>query len=131
MVAAVRRLVGTPFKHRGRDERGIDCIGVVRFGLVAAGRDPADYRLYGREPEPDGERLRGVLRDHFGEPVSDLQPGDVVLMRWHNLPNHVAVVGDYYLGGLSLIHALAQERRVVEQRLAGLWPKRIVEGYRP
>jgi cell wall-associated NlpC family hydrolase len=131
MVTAVRRLVGVPFKHRGRDERGIDCIGLVRHGLLAVGREVGDYRLYGRDPEPDGQRLRGVLQDHFGDPVTDMRVGDVVLMRWHFLPNHMAVVGDYLYGGLSLIHALRHEGAVKEHRLAGPWPDRIVEVYRP
>ena len=129
-IAAARRLAGTPFKHRGRSERGVDCLGLVKVALDAVGRETADERLYGREPEPEGLRLRAALREHFGAPVP-LQAGCVVLMRWHALPNHVAIVGDYVHGGLSLIHALASEGRVVETRLADPWPRRIVEGYRP
>lgn len=130
-IAAARSLVGVPFKHCGRTRAGIDCIGLVRFALLAVGHEVADDRKYGRHPEPEGLRLQATLRAHFGEPVSGFQPGDVVLMRWAKLPNHVAVVGDYPYGGLSLIHAVAQERRVVEHRLAGVWPGRILEGYRP
>lgn len=134
MVAAVRRLVGAPFRHRGRSETGIDCIGVVRWGIVATGRDVGDYRLYAREPEPDGVRLRAMCREHFGDPLpkkAALQPGDVLLMRWHTVPNHVAVVADYYLGGLALIHALRSANKVVEHRLNGEWLDRVVEAYRP
>lgn len=130
-IAAARSQVGRPFKHRGRTDSGVDCLGVVALALRAVGRDPEDARLYGRHPEPEAEQLRASMRLHFGEPVTDLQPGDVVLMRWYRQPNHVAVVGDYVLGGLSLIHALAQTQRVVEHRLAAPWPDRIVEAYRP
>ena len=131
-LAAVRAKVGTPFGHRGRG-RKLDCVGLVAVGLQAVGREIEDRDHYGRDPVRDG--LRDVLVAHFGEPVSDMQPGDVVLMRWHEdgvpLFNHVAIVADYYLGGLSLIHALAQDKRVIETRLADPWPRRIVEVYRP
>lgn len=130
-LAAARAMVGVPFRHCGRTRKGIDCLGLVRHYLVAAGRDVPDDRGYGRRPEPQSDRLRETLRGYFGDPVADLQPGDVVVMTWHEVPNHVAIVGDYPLGGLSLIHALLQVQRVVEHRLAGEWPDRIVEGYRP
>lgn len=126
-VAAARGLVDTPFLHRGRSPRGADCIGLVKLAL---NRDTADERLYGREPEPEGLKLRATLREHFGDPVP-LSAGCVVLMRWHGLPNHVAIVGDYLHGGLSLIHAYARVGRVVETRLAAPWPRRIVEAYKP
>lgn len=129
-LAAARSLVGTPFKHRGRSATGTDCIGLVKLALAAVGRETADDRLYGRQPEPEGLRLRATLREHFGPPVP-LQAGCVVLMRWHALPNHVAIVGNHPVAGLSLIHALAEVGRVVETRLAHPWPRRILEGYLP
>jgi cell wall-associated NlpC family hydrolase len=127
-IAAARGLIGTPFKHRGRSDAGTDCIGLVKLALQ--GRDTADERLYGRQPEPEGLRLRATLREHFGDPVP-LAAGCVVLMRWHALPNHVAIVADYIHGGLSLIHADARVGRVVETRLSDPWPRRIIEAYRP
>ena len=129
-IAAARALVGTPFRHRGRSPAGADCLGLVRLALQAVGRDAADERLYGREPEPEGLKLRAALREHFGDPVP-MAAGCVVLMRWASLPNHVGILGRYPLGGLSLIHALAQEGRVIETRLADPWPRRIVEAYAP
>lgn len=130
-VSAARSLVGVPFKHRGRTERGIDCLGVVAYALRAVGREPEDERLYGRDPTPDAPRLRNSLVAHFGEPVAEMRPGCVVSMTWHGLPNHVAVIGAYPHGGLSLIHAVAAERRVIETRLAAPWPRRVLEVWRP
>lgn len=129
-ITAARAFLDTPFRHRGRSLRGIDCLGLVACSLQAVGVTPQDERLYGREPEPDGEKLRAALMAHFGEPVSKLTPGCVVLMQWHKRPNHVAIVGDYP-GGLSLIHALAEQQRVVEHRLAAPWDRRIVQGWQP
>lgn len=136
VIAAARALVDTPFLHRGRSERGIDCLGLVVVALASVGVTTADKRLYGRSPEPEGEELRRVIVEHFGEPtwskdqpIETLKPGTLVTLQWHGRPNHVAFVGDYLLGGLSLIHADALVGRVVEHRLADPWPRRIVEGW--
>lgn len=132
-VAAARSVVGGKFKHRGRTPSGFDCVGLVAYALAAVGRSVEDRKGYGRDPSKDG--LREVLMAHYGEPAEGMQVGDVALMRWHtdngvDLFNHVAIIGDYYLGGFSLIHALAINCAVVEHRLAEHWPQRIVEVYR-
>jgi cell wall-associated NlpC family hydrolase len=127
-IARARELLGAPYRHRGRSERGVDCIGLVVYALAPL-RDLHDRRVY--SPAPDGVQLRDALTAHFGDPVSDLQPGDVVLMRWHQHPNHVALVTDYPTGGLALLHSYAQAKHVVEHRLAEPWPRRIVAGWRP
>lgn len=133
-IAAARTMLRVPFRHTGRTERGVDCVGLVAVALAAVGRTVADRRDYGRSPVRDG--LREVLVEHFGEPVTEMEPGDVALMRWHmdgevHLFNHVGIVTDYPLGGLALLHALHSNREVVEHRLAGPWPRRIVEAWRP
>jgi cell wall-associated NlpC family hydrolase len=131
MVAYARSLVGTPFRHRGRSVRGVDCIGLVVLALRQVGVTTADERLYGRTPEPEGAKLRQTLVDHFGQPIPELQPGAIVTMQWHGRPNHVGIVGETPYGELSLIHADSKMGAVVEHRLADPWPRRIVEGWLP
>lgn len=128
-IDAARARVGTPFRHRGRTATGLDCIGLLVVALHAAGRVPVDRRTYGRAPDRD--KLRETVREHFGPPVADMQPGDIVLMRWSDRPQHVALVGDYAHGGLSLIHADSSFGAVTEHNLAAPWVARIVETYRP
>ena len=133
-IAEARTYLRVPFRHTGRSRRGVDCVGLVAVALAAVGREVADRRDYGRDPVRDG--LREVLVAHFGEPVAEAQPGDVALMRWHEsngvqLYCHVGILTDYPLGGLALLHAHSQNRQVVEHRLAGPWPRRVVETYRP
>lgn len=130
-VAAARSYLGAEFKHRGRSAEKMDCLGLVVLSMRDVGFSMVDRRAYGRDPVKDG--IREAARAHFGNPIplSDLQPGDLVLMQWHQQPNHVAVVGDYLLGGLSIIHSLLEAGRVVEQRLADPWPRRLLEGFRP
>ena len=128
-IDAARARVGVPFRHRGRTDRGLDCIGLLVVALHAAGRTPQDRRTYGRAPDRD--KLREAVREHFGEPVSEPQPGDVVLMRWTDRPQHVAIVGDYAHGGLSLIHSDNAFGAVTEHRYAAPWAARVLEIYRP
>ncbi len=63
-------------------------------------------------------------------PMEDIRPGDLLLMRFEQEPQHLAIVGDYEFGGLSIIHAYAQARKVVETRLDDVWLSRVVVAYR-
>lgn len=131
-IAAVRRLAGTQFKHRGRSAAGIDCIGLCVHYLQAVGRTVSDALTYQRLPSlSDAGRLRSEMCAHFGAPVSDRQPGDWVLMQWHQHPCHVALLVDYHGGGLGVIHADALKGRVVEHSFAGPWPRRVRGVWRP
>lgn len=131
-IAAARSYAGTPFRHRGRSAAGLDCLGLVVLSMRAVGREMHDRATYGRDPVADG--IRAAAFAHFGPPIplETLQPGDVVLMQWHQQPNHVAIVTDYPMGGLAVIHALVPPvDRVVEHRLGDPWPRRITEAFRP
>jgi cell wall-associated NlpC family hydrolase len=134
-IAAARGLVGTPFRHRGRSLRGIDCVGLVALALHAVEREVTDRRSYGRNPANDG--LREVCEAHFGPPITDApQAGDVPLFAWwddvrNRTPNHVGILFDHPNGGLAVVHALAQNKRVIEHGLDDDARKRIVAVYRP
>jgi len=53
----------------------------------------------------------------------------VVLIRFQRNPHHLALVGDYLYGGLSLIHADSTLGRVVEHRLDEVWRRLIVAAF--
>lgn len=130
-VAAARSYKGTPFRHRGRSRRVIDCLGLCVCALRDIGLSPADERVYQRHPEPEAAKLRATLVEHFGSPVQALEPGCIVTLQWHGRANHVGIIGDYPLGGMTLLHTDAQVGRVVEHRLATHWPRRVIEGWLP
>src|SRR5690606_291727 len=113
LVAAARKYLNVPFKHRGRTEAGLDCLGLVVLAFRDIGVDVGDARNYGRRPEPDHDRLRAALVERFGPPVRALQVGDIVTMRWYKQVNHIAIVTDYPYGGFGLIHSLVSVKRVV------------------
>lgn len=138
LIAAARSLLNAPFRHRGRSPAGVDCLGLLVLSMQAIGHAMHDRDRYGRDPSGDLGAMQQAARAHFGEPIFHkgqsldlLQPGDVLLMRWHQQPNHVAIVSTHPNGGLAVIHAYKQAERVVEHGLTAQWPRRCLEGYRP
>jgi cell wall-associated NlpC family hydrolase len=117
LVEIARTFIGVPFKHRGRDRRGMDCAGLAWCAYAEAGVVMPDVSRYGREPHRDG--LMRVCREGLGAPLwlgsvgevvprSLLQPGDVVVIRFEIHPHHIGIVGTDEIHGLSLIHANGQ-----------------------
>lgn len=126
-----RTYIGTPFKHRGRTSRGLDCAGLIVKAYEDLGAPIADLPLYGRTPFRDG--LMQHVRSQAKEvPIHQMQPGDVAVLRFDKDPHHLAIIGDDVFGGLSLIHAdgSVHVSRVVESRLTDDKKKQIVAVFR-
>lgn len=129
IVAAARAWIGTPFLHQAT-ARGIgcDCRGLVVGVAQELGHRAdiaTDYSRY-----PTGQRLVEVCDLHMQRIGRDeIGPGDVVVVTFERDPQHVAIVGDYPGGGLSLIHSLARHG-VVEHRLDTVWARRISHAFR-
>lgn len=128
-----RQWLGTPFLHQGRSINGIDCVGLLRVCCDAspkyAHHSVADMEGYARDPH-DGLLEKG-LQAAFGDPVANVQVGDVVAMAFPTVVRHVAIIGDYRGGRLSLIHTWSAAERVVEHRLDSRWRALIRSAYRP
>lgn len=132
IVALARETLGTPYQHQQRvNGLALDCAGVAVHVGVKLGMDFQDVTGYSRLPKPDEMRAamdRAMLRVRR----CDIQIGDVVWIRFTAQPQHIGIVGDYHLGGLSLIHAYNNGglKRVVEHRLDPAWESRIVGVWR-
>ncbi len=105
----------------------MDCGGLI----IGVGRELGlldfDTRAYGRIP--DGQRLRALCDEHLlPKLVTDVQPGDVLLMRFTRHPQHLAIVGDRG-APFSLIHAYADAGASVEHGADPKWRRRIVAAY--
>lgn len=124
-----RKQIGTPYRHHGRDERGLDCVGLVI--KVAKDLGLSDFDVTGYPRQAVDESMLGLCREHLAEvSKSDMQPGDVVVMNFHN-QRHMGILGTYPLGGLSLIHAFQwKPPQVVEIRLDDKWRARIMAAFR-
>jgi cell wall-associated NlpC family hydrolase len=119
IVAAARDWLGTPFHHQGRLKGvGVDCAGLVicvarEFALIPASWNPTGYSR-----APDGATLMAYCLEQM-QPISqsEMQAGDVVVVRFDNYPQHLGIVGDYRHGGHSIIHASGNSGQVIETRL--------------
>jgi cell wall-associated NlpC family hydrolase len=114
VIAEARTWVGVPFRHQGRDYRGIDCVGLPIVVLQSLGLldQRFDVANYGRLPT--GELLER-LRPHC-RPVEKASPGTLVVIAWTKIAAHVAVCT-----GETLIHAYESVGRVVEHGYRGRW----------
>ncbi len=139
-----RGWLGTPFLHQGRvchsdvARGGCDCIGLiagVAKALQLKSHAPSNPLLhsvdmggYGRVP--DGIHLERMLKTHLHIiPLESSLPGDVLLLRFAEHPQHVALLSDYGTAR-GMIHCYAQARRVVEHRYDRWWQARTVSAFR-
>lgn len=141
IVASARGYIGTRFRHQGRrkacgsDRGGVDCLGLLvcvakectlmHNNMPIYARDRRDYGHI-----PDKIRLISALNECLSSIcLDDVQKGDVLLLNMDRNPQHLAIVGNVN-GDMSLIHAYAPARGVVEHRLDASWRKKIESVYR-
>jgi len=133
VVRVARTYLETPWHHMGRlPGVGLDCAGVPvcvarELGLVAPDFDVPAYM-----PTPDGREMLEWCNTYM-TPVAmaDMQPGDVVVVITDVYPQHMAILGDYVHGGLSIIHAsnASHPPRVIETRLMWSRTQRFVAAF--
>lgn len=131
---AARSFLNVPFRHHGRTEKALDCIGHVRQSLIACGRQVTrDVRYYSGEAYKG--RLMAEVKAELGEPTAtgpkaDVQENDVVMLHFNGEPHHMGIIGRMPYGSLSLIHADSVLGKVVEHRFDDVWRSRIVAVWR-
>lgn len=134
--AEARFLLGTPWRHKGRTARGVDCVGFPRLLLGRVLKETRGLRLpaipdnYGRTPH--NQRLRREICAWLGDPVH-LDQADLVTMTWNHEAHHVGLLVPHPFYGVGVIHAdntAAGGPRVVEHGVDHVWRHRFVEGWR-
>lgn len=134
ILAAAQSELGTPFRHQGRTPGGaLDCAGLVIVVAEKLGADYVDQQGYSRYPS-DGLLESALDAQPCLRRVAlvDMQPGDVLLMRFNSDPQHLAIFAgrsDVYQAE-GIIHAWLQARKVCEHVLTDEWRSRIVRVYR-
>ncbi|WP_330115601.1 NlpC/P60 family protein [Pseudomonas sp. JS3066] len=127
IIAAARQSLRTPFRHQGRvPGLALDCAGLFVCTCRAVDLPVEDEQGYGRTPF-QGLLLEAIRRQPFLQevPKADLQPSDVLLMRFTREPQHIAIATD-----AGMIHAYEHSGAVVEHRLADVWRSRITHVFR-
>lgn len=125
IVDEARTWLGTPFKHQGRLKGvGSDCIGIVLEVGKSLGLIDLEVSGYGRSP--DGILMQKTM-DSYLDKVSfnTIQPGDILLMKFETLPQHVAFYTD-----IGILHSYQHVRKCIETSLDETWKNRIVAVYR-
>lgn len=129
-VLAARRWVDTPYRHKGRSDRGLDCIGLAVVVARSFGIAIADEENYTNWADPQ-RRLLKVMETHgcrIAHPESPF-PGTIGIFSQAGLPGHVGIFSRKH-GVVHLIHAHIRHRRVVEEPYASRDPElRLIRRY--
>jgi cell wall-associated NlpC family hydrolase len=117
MMTFARSLVGTPYRDKGRNELGLDCLGFVWFVLNKFQLWPADQedpRDYGRKV--DERMMRAVIKrcTRVQAPID----GCIILIRWKTDP-HPTHIGFYSKG--NFLHCYERVGSVVEHGYRYPW----------
>jgi len=121
IVDCARAYLGVPWLHQGRTRQGLDCAGLII--CVAHELRLSSFDINGYGVEPQGHVLRSLLQDNAVQ-VREPKLGDILLLRFTRLPQHLAIVTDY-----GMIHTYRQVGRVVEHQLDRLWRARTVDAF--
>lgn len=132
IVKIARETLGTPYQHQQRvNGLALDCAGVPVHVARRLGMSFEDVTGYGRLPVPL-EMKKALDKNLVRIPSKHMQAGDVAWLQFEVEPQHFGILGDYKLGGLSLIHAYngVGNHQVGEHRLDPEWRGRIVGVWR-
>lgn len=122
VINQARKYLGVRYKHQGRTEFGLDCLGLLVKVAHDLGISKADSNDYGRVP--DGRKMMRQLEEHLDITTSP-EPGDILLFRFQGEPRHLAIKTD-----IGMIHSYAEQKKVVEHRMDEVWKSRLVRAYR-
>lgn len=121
LIAEARKLIGVPWRHEGRTQQGVDCIGLVILSGLNAGVDffeeigIAPIGVYQRKPAPELIRL---VATHCKPTTAE--PGALVVFKFgcDSYPRHFGLLTD----AGTVIHAEQKTRkRVIEHGYRSHW----------
>lgn len=136
IVACARAYLGVPFRHLGRNRRGLDCVGLVMAAYEDAGAIDAAALQTGKDqrygPVPNEAALLSTLETMgVGRvPWKGRRAGDVLLLLVGGERSHVGILTTDR-GYETMIHAYSYPPSTVnEVRLQGAWARRTSGVYR-
>jgi cell wall-associated NlpC family hydrolase len=121
-IAAARSYMGVKWRHQGRNQMGVDCVGLVLCCLDEIGIPAPDMQGYRRTPDPIF--VEHIRNNSLSSTTTD--PGMLGIFRDGTQPCHVGIFATMY-GQTSLIHAYAGTGIVMEEVFIHDWPNKLVE----
>ena len=130
IITESRSWIGTRFKHQGRIKyECCDCLGLLlglniytKTGDALKSHDVTNY------PKLIESNILLEHLDRLLEKTETIRPGNLLLIRVNNWPQHLAIVTEVD-PHIIIVHAYVQARKVVEQHLPEEWKKNIVAMY--
>lgn len=114
IVSAATDWIGTPYKHAGRNQYGIDCAGLIIKVANQTGVSNHDTKNYPKRP--NAHDFIREMKEHLRRlKVRDARPGDIIMFRGPRIPCHVGIL-DF---DDCIIHAYAPAKKVVREPFQG------------
>lgn len=110
VLTIAREFIGVPWRYRGRDTNGVDCVGLVVLIARRLNIPFDDYLEYGRG-QADVSLLQNFLRIGVKIPVSNSQLGDVLVFSERTQPGHCGI----YSSQNDVIHCSVLRGKVLEE----------------
>jgi cell wall-associated NlpC family hydrolase len=122
-----RQFLGIPYKFRGRDHRGTDCLGLVWMYLRTRGIFIPDTDGLAMEHDRQDDYMRRAMNalEKLGKPVIIPHKDDIVLMRMPGGYTHMGVMVD----DVNILHVLKDRPSRIDP--VRRFSRRITGIYRP
>ncbi len=130
IIAEAHSWLGTPFKHQARVKgKGCDCLGfLMGMGLKTKNGEALKKFDQSNYPKLLTSNILLETLDSLLIISERIDPGDIILIRINNWPQHLALVVEVD-PEIIIIHSYLQARKVVKQHLPEEWKQNIVAIY--
>lgn len=128
IVQIAQSYINVPFKHQGRNRRGLDCVGLLV--CVASYLKLSDYDIYDYSRIPRNFDLLQHIERAGAVKISPMlyKHGSFMVFRARRLPMHVAIVSNKN-NQRDIIHVYYPRGKVVKEPLGEWWKDRIVGAF--
>jgi hypothetical protein len=113
IVECAHTLIGVPFRHQGRDLRGIDCVGVPIY--IARTLGIKEWNSIAYPARPNMEMFEKLIRESGATlvPFKEMAHGDMLRMLSYRYPVHVGIYEVLPNGREYVTHAFQPFKNVV------------------
>lgn len=130
LVETAKSLVGTRYRHQGRNEVGLDCAGLIIVVAKSLGLTNKDTTSYSRRPNVSEFTAFMIETNCTQLPYGKHEHGDILRMNTAGWPVHVAIYEVDERGQEWYIHAFLPHKKVTRDPLTDTVKKNISSVWR-